>query len=173
MMMGAADQPDIKSSKKNGGAFIHTVGDVLKVYSTVVDWTATAVGLLSFIPAVGQVADLASMALACEAQALNVVRTAITGGNMKQALLEAGLGVAAQAVSLVAGPQVKLAIRNGLIRKAMEEAATAGINLPLSTAQTYAEEYLNNLQARLNAEPVHAAGIPSPISTPQLSQNVA
>ncbi|QND62182.1 HrpF/NolX family T3SS translocon protein [Mesorhizobium huakuii] len=173
MMMGAADQPDIKSSKQNGGAFIHTVGDVLKVYSTVVDWTATAVGLLSFIPAVGQVADLASMALACEAQALNVVRTAITGGNMKQALLEAGLGVAAQAVSLVAGPQVKLAIRNGLIRKAMEEAATAGINLPLSTAQTYAEEYLNNLQARLNAEPIPAAGIPSPIGTPQLSQNVA
>lgn len=71
---------------------------------------------------------------------------------MKQALIEAGIGVAAQAVGLVSGPGVKLAIRNGLARKAIEEAATAGINLPLSMAQHYAEGYLNDLKARLTAD---------------------
>lgn len=173
MMMGLADQPDVKSAKKNGGAFMHVVDSVLKVHSQVLDWAATAVGLLSFIPVIGQVADLASMALASQAQAENLVRTAITGGNMKQALAEAGISVGAQALSLVAGPEVKLAIRNGLVKKAMEEAATAGINLPVSMAQTYAEGYLNNLQARLAAEPVQAAGVPTQIGTTPLSQNVA
>ncbi|MGX5805601.1 HrpF/NolX family T3SS translocon protein [Bradyrhizobium sp. Arg314] len=151
MMMGRTDQPDTKSAKKNGGAFIHAVGDVLKVVSPVLDWAATAVGLLSFVPGLGQVADAVSMALSCESQAANLLRTAITGGNMKQALQEAGISIGAQALSLVAGPEVKLAIRNGLVKKAVEEAATAGINLPISIAQTYAEGYLNNLQARLAA----------------------
>lgn len=151
MMMGRTDQPNAKTPKKNGGAFIHAVGDVLKVVSPVLDWAATAVGLLSFVPVLGQVADAASMALACEAQAANLLRTAITGGNMKQALQQAGISIGAQALSLVAGPEVKLAIRNGLVKKALEEAATAGINLPITMAQTYAEDYLNNLQERLAA----------------------
>ncbi|UVC19221.1 nodulation protein NOLX [Mesorhizobium onobrychidis] len=188
MMMGRADQPDTKSSKRNGGAFIHAVGDVLKVASPVLDWAATAVGLLSFIPVVGQVADAVSMTLAFQAQAANLLRTAITGGNMKQALIEAGINIGAQALSLIAGPQVKLAIRNGLVKKALEEAATAGIDLPISMAKGYAEDYLYNLQARLAAEPVQtdglpgdqlyklqerlAAGLPSQLGVP-LSQNVA
>ncbi|MBQ0819193.1 nodulation protein NOLX, partial [Microvirga sp. HBU67558] len=83
--------------------------------------------------------------------AANLLRTAITGGNMKLALEEAGISIGAQALSLVAGPEVKLAIRNGLVKKVMEEAATAGIDLPISVAQTYAEDYLNNLEARLAA----------------------
>ncbi len=161
MMMGQADQPDTKSVKKNGGAFIHAVDNVLKIAAPVLDWAATAVGLLSFVPVLGQVADAVSMALSCEAQALNLLRTAITGGNMKQALLEAGVNIGAQALSLVAGPQVKLAIRNGLVKQALEEAANAGINLPISMAQGYAQDYLYNLQARLAAEPVQAAGLPS------------
>ncbi|MCA1493612.1 type II secretion system effector nodulation protein NopX [Ensifer sp. NBAIM29] len=152
MRMGLADQPDIKAPKKNGGALMHVADSVLRVGSQVLDWAATAVGVLSFIPGIGQVADLVSMTLACEAQAANLLRTAITGGNMKQALIEAGIGVAAQAVGLVSGPGVKLAIRNGLARKAIEEAATAGINLPLSMAQHYAEGYLNDLKARLAAD---------------------
>ncbi|SIT54771.1 Nodulation outer protein X [Mesorhizobium prunaredense] len=172
MMTGRADQPDTKSAKKNGGAFIHTVGDVLKVYSTAADWAATAVGLLSFIPVVGQVADAVSMTLAFEAQAANLVRTAITGGNMKQALIDAGINIGAQALSLIAGPEVKLAIRNGLVKKALEEAATAGIDLPISMAQSYAEDYLSNLQARLPADPMQAAGLPSPMGLP-IFQNVA
>ncbi|MGY3333540.1 type III secretion translocon protein HrpF [Mesorhizobium sp. USDA 4775] len=171
MMMGRADQPDAKSPKKNGGAFIHAVGDVLKVYSTVNDWAATAVGLLSFIPVVGQVADAVSMTLAFEAQAANLVRTAITGGNLKQALLDAGINIGAQALSLVAGPQVKLAISNGLVKKAMEEAATVGIDLPISMAKSYAEDYLQGLQARLPADPVQAANFPSQMAI-QFSQNM-
>ncbi|WP_027038910.1 HrpF/NolX family T3SS translocon protein [Mesorhizobium ciceri] len=151
MMMGRTDQPDTKSPKKNGGAFMHAIGDVLKVVSPVLDWAATAVSLLSFVPALGQMADAVSMALSCEAQAANLLRTAITGGNMKQALLEAGINIGGQALSFIAGPEVKLAIRNGLVKQALEEAATAGINLPISMAQDYAEGYLNNLQARLAA----------------------
>ncbi|WP_201842469.1 HrpF/NolX family T3SS translocon protein [Microvirga zambiensis] len=151
MLAGRTDQPDTKSPKKNGGAFIHAVGDALKIVSPVLDWAATAVGLLSFVPVLGQVADAVSMALSCEAQAANLLRTAITGGNMKQALIEAGINIGAQALSLVAGPEVKLAIRNGLVKKVMEEAAAAGIDLSISTAQTYAEDYLSNLEARLAA----------------------
>ncbi|MBB4189003.1 type III secretion translocon protein HrpF [Sinorhizobium terangae] len=157
MMAGAADQPDIKSAKKNGGAFMHAINDVAKAATPVLDWAATAVGVLSFVPGLGQVADLVSAGLEIGSQAVNLLHTAISGGNMKQALEEAGLNLGAQAIGLVSGPQVKLAIRNGLVKKAVEEAATAGINLPLSTAQTYAQDYLNNLQARLKADSVPAA----------------
>ncbi|WP_205772614.1 HrpF/NolX family T3SS translocon protein [Microvirga calopogonii] len=104
MLAGRTDQPDTKSPKKNGGAFIHAVGDALKIVSPVLDWAATAVGLLSFVPVLGQVADAVSMAFACEAQAANLLRTAITGGNMKQRQ-EAGMSIGAQALSLVAGPR--------------------------------------------------------------------
>ncbi|MFC3320431.1 HrpF/NolX family T3SS translocon protein [Mesorhizobium cantuariense] len=149
MTMGLADQPEIKSAKKNGGIFMHIVDGVCKEASGLLDTAATAVGLLSFVPGLGKIADLASMALEWESQAANILHTAISGGNMMHALAEAGINLAAQAVSLVAGPEVKLAIRNGLVKKAIEEAATAGINLPLSTAQTYAVDYLNNLQERL------------------------
>ncbi|RRI01530.1 nodulation protein NOLX [Mesorhizobium tamadayense] len=173
MMMGRADQPDIKSPKKNGGAFMHAADDVLKMGSKVLDWAATAVGVLSFIPGLGEIADLASMGLEWESQVANVLHTAISGGNMKQALEEAGLNLAAQAIGLVSGPEVKLAIRNGLIKKAMEEAVSAGVSLPLSMAQTYADDYLSNLQARLEADPVQAAGLPSQTGTTPLSQNVA
>ncbi|MFB9262260.1 HrpF/NolX family T3SS translocon protein [Bradyrhizobium erythrophlei] len=163
MMMGTADQPDIKSAKKNGGALMHALDDVLKVGSKVLDWTATAVGVLGFIPGLGELADLASMVLQCESQAANLLHTAISGGNMKQALEEAGLSLAAQAVGCIAGPEVKLAIRNGLVKTVLEEAATAGVNLPLSVAQSHAESYLNNLKSRIEAERTPAQGF-QPIS---------
>ncbi|TIN83279.1 MAG: nodulation protein NodX, partial [Mesorhizobium sp.] len=109
MKMGLMDQPDIKSAKKNGGAVMHVVDSVLKIETKVLDLAATAVGLLSFIPGLGQVADLASMVLEAESQAANLLRTAINGGDMKRALEEAGLNMAAQAIGLIAGPEVKLA----------------------------------------------------------------
>ncbi|NYG45208.1 type III secretion translocon protein HrpF [Bradyrhizobium sp. IAR9] len=158
MTMGAADQPDIKSPKKNGGAFMHALNDVLKVGSKIFDWAATAVGVLGFIPGLGELADLASMVLEAEAQAANLLHTAISGGNIKQALEEAGLSLAAQAVGCIAGPEVKLAMREGLVKQAIQEAATAGINLPVSVAQSYAEDYLNNLKARIESERLQAAG---------------
>ncbi|MGY4157799.1 type III secretion translocon protein HrpF [Bradyrhizobium sp. USDA 4461] len=158
MMNGVADQPDIKSPKKNGGAFMHALEDVLKVGSKVLDWTATAVGVLGFIPGLGELADLASMVIEAEAQAANLLHTAISGGNIKQALEEAGLSLAAQAVGCIAGPEVKIAIREGLVKQAIQEAATAGINLPVSMAQSYAENYLDNLKARIESERTQAAG---------------
>ncbi|MGY4473830.1 type III secretion translocon protein HrpF [Bradyrhizobium sp. USDA 3364] len=158
MTMGVADQPDIKSPKKNGGAFMHAINDVLKVGSKVLDWAATAVGVLSFIPGLGELADLASMVLESEAQAANLLHTAISGGNIKQALEEAGLNLAAQAVGCIGGPEVKLAMREGLVKQAIQEAATAGVNLPVSVAQSYAEDYLNNLKARIESERMQAAG---------------
>ncbi|AGS25360.1 HrpF/NolX family T3SS translocon protein [Rhizobium etli] len=157
MMMGAADQPDIKSPKKNGGAFMHATDGVLKVVSKVCDGAATAVGLLSFVPGLGAVADAVSLVLEGEAQAAKLIHTAISGGNMKNAFAEAGLEFGAQAVGLIGGPEIKLAIRNGLAKAAVEEALTVGINLPVEAAKSYAEDYLNNLKARLEAGPMQAA----------------
>ncbi|WP_439373194.1 HrpF/NolX family T3SS translocon protein [Bradyrhizobium sp. DASA03120] len=159
MMAGVADQPDIKSPKKNGGAFMHGLDGVLKVGSNVLDWAATAVGVLGFIPGLGELTDLASMVLESEAQAANLLHTAISGGNIKQALEEAGLSLAAQAVGCVGGPEVKLAMREGLAKQAIQEAATAGVNLPVSMAQSYAEDYLNNLKVRIESEGMQAAGV--------------
>ncbi|MGL3104817.1 HrpF/NolX family T3SS translocon protein [Bradyrhizobium sp. BR 1432] len=159
MMTGVADQPDIKSPKKNGGAFMHALDDVLKVGSKVLDWAATAVGVLGFIPGLGELTDLASMVLESEAQAANLLHTAITGGNIKQALEEAGLSLAAQAVGCIGGPEVKLAMREGLTKQAIQEAATAGVNLPVSMAQSYAEDYLNSLKERIESADMQAAGV--------------
>ncbi|WP_035663990.1 HrpF/NolX family T3SS translocon protein [Bradyrhizobium sp. Ec3.3] len=156
MMMGVADQPDIKSVKKNGGALMHALDDVTKVGSKVLDWTATAVGALGFIPGLGELADAASMVIECESQAANLLHTAISGGNMKQALEEAGLGVAAQAIGCISGPEVKIAMREGLAKELMERAANAGVDLAVSQAQSYAQDYLNNLKERLEASPMQA-----------------
>ncbi|WP_027522055.1 HrpF/NolX family T3SS translocon protein [Bradyrhizobium sp. Ec3.3] len=153
MMAGVADQPDIKSQKKNGGAFMHALDGVAKVGSKVLDWTATAVGLLGFIPGLGELADAASMVIECESQAANLLHTAISGGNMKQALEEAGLNVAAQAVGCISGPEVKFAMREGLMKTVMEGAATTGIDLTVSQAQSYADNYLDDLKTRLETEP--------------------
>ncbi|WP_349531254.1 HrpF/NolX family T3SS translocon protein [Bradyrhizobium sp. NAS80.1] len=159
MMMGMKDQPDIKSPTKNGGAFMHALDDALKVGSNVLDWAATAVGVLGFIPGLGELADLASMVLESEAQAANLLHTAITSGNIKQALEEAGLSLAAQAVGCIAGPEVKIAMREGLAKQAIQEAATAGISLPVSVAQSYAENYLNDLNGRIESGGMQAAGV--------------
>ncbi|WP_305881669.1 HrpF/NolX family T3SS translocon protein [Bradyrhizobium sp. CCGUVB23] len=153
MMAGVADQPDIKSHKKSGGAFMHALDGVAKVGSKVLDWTATAVGLLGFIPGLGELADAASMVIECESQAANLLHTAISGGNMKQALEEAGLNVAAQAVGCISGPEVKFAMREGLMKTVMEGAATTGIDLTVSQAQSYADNYLDDLKTRLETEP--------------------
>ncbi|MBP2449504.1 HrpF/NolX family T3SS translocon protein [Rhizobium leguminosarum] len=171
MMMGVADQPNIKSAQKNGGAFMHAADSLLKVGSEVLDWAATAVGLLSFVPVLGELADVVSMGLETESQAANLLHTATSGGNMKLALAEAGINLGGQALSFVAGPEVKLAIHNGLVKKALEESLTAGVNMPISVAQTYAEGYLSNIKARLEA--MQGAGAPTQYGTTAWSQNVA
>ncbi|WP_439406801.1 HrpF/NolX family T3SS translocon protein [Bradyrhizobium sp. DASA03076] len=173
MMTGIADQPDVKSAKKNGGALMHVVDDVLKVGTKVLDVAATAVGLLGFIPVLGEVADAISMGLELESQAANLLHTAITGGNMKKALAEAGINLAAQALGCISGPEVKLAIREGLAKTVLEEAATRGIDMTISEAQSYADNYLNDLKEKLETEPTRDADVPSKDATTETSQNVA
>ncbi|MGL3210433.1 HrpF/NolX family T3SS translocon protein [Bradyrhizobium sp. BR 1433] len=58
---------------------------------------------------------------------------------MKKALKEVGINLAAQAVGCISGPEVKLALREGLAKKVLEEAATRGIDLSVSQAQSYAQ----------------------------------
>jgi type III secretion translocon protein HrpF len=165
MMIGMADQPNIKSAKKNGGVFMYAADSLLKAGSQVLDWAATAVGLLCFVPALGQLADAVSMALETESQAANLLHTAISGGNMKRALAEAGINLGGQSLSFVAGPEVKLAIHNGLVKRALEEALTAGVTMPISAAQLYAEGYLSNIKARLETGPMQGAGAPTDFAT--------
>ncbi|MFP3614621.1 HrpF/NolX family T3SS translocon protein [Paraburkholderia sp. SIMBA_050] len=160
MMMGVADQPDVKTPKHNGGALMHAVDDVLEVGAKAFDWAATAMGALSFIPGVGELADLGSEVLESESQAMNIMHTVISGGNLKQALEEAGLSLAAQAVGDIAGPEAKIAMRDGLTKTLLEKAATAGINMPIEAAKSYTESYLNHIQARLEGGPMWGAGTP-------------
>lgn len=156
MTMGIADQPEIKTPKHNGGFLQHALNEALKIGSTVLDWAATAMSALSFIPGIGEIADAASLALESESQAMKVLHTAISGGNIKQALLEAGLGIAAQAVGDISGPEAKIAMRDGLAKKIAEKAINQAIDVPLSVAKSYTENYLNDLKARIEAGPLAA-----------------
>ncbi|WP_305880504.1 HrpF/NolX family T3SS translocon protein [Bradyrhizobium sp. CCGUVB1N3] len=180
MMMGVADQPDIKSVKKNGGALMHALegakpllDELLTAESRALDWAATAVGALGFIPGLGEVADAASMVLEWESQGANILHAAISGGNMTQALEEAGFSDVAQVVGCISGPQVKLAMREGLAKELIERAANAGVDLAVSEAQSYAEDYLNNLKEHLEAGPMPAGYAPSQVGTTASSQKVA
>ncbi|HKT97171.1 MAG TPA: HrpF/NolX family T3SS translocon protein [Paraburkholderia sp.] len=159
MMMGRADQPEIKSPKHNGGFLEHALNDVLKVGAKALDWAATAMSALSFIPGIGELADIGSAVLESEAQAANILHTVISGGNIKKALAEAGLSLAAQAVGDIAGPEAKIAMRNGLAKKLVEKAANASIDLGMSEAKSYTEDYLNNLKARIEAGPLPRTGM--------------
>lgn len=153
MMAGIDDQPEIKTPKHNGGALMHGLEDALSVYSKVMDWGATALSALSFIPGIGELADAGSAVLEGESQVANIARTVISGGNLKQALEEAGLSMAAQAVGDIAGPEAKLAMRDGLTKTLLEKAATAGLNVPLATAQYAAVGAMNNMKAKLEGVP--------------------
>lgn len=153
MMAGIDDQPEIKTPKHNGGALMHGLEDALSVYSKVMDWGATALGALSFIPGIGELADAGSAVLEGESQVANIARTVISGGNLKQALEEAGLSMAAQAVGDIAGPEAKIAMRDGLTKTLLEKAATAGLNVPLATAQYAAVGAMNNMKAKLEGAP--------------------
>ncbi|KVK76058.1 hypothetical protein WS90_25110 [Burkholderia cepacia] len=160
MMMGTADQPEIKTPKHNGGFIEHALNDVLKVGAKVLDLAATAMSALSFIPGIGELADLGSAVLESEAQAANVLHAAISGGNIKKALEEAGLSLAAQAVGDIAGPEAKIAMRDGLAKTVVEKAANASIDLGMTEAKSYTENYLDNLKAKLEAGPLQHAGTP-------------
>jgi len=153
MTMGTADQPNIKTPKHNGGALMHALDEGLKIGSMVLDWGATALGALSFIPGIGELADMGSAVLEGESQAMNIARTVLDGGNLKKALEEAGLSMAAQAVGDIAGPEAKIAMRDGLAKTLIEKAATTGMNMPVQAAQYYAVSAMNNMKSRLEGNP--------------------
>ncbi|MFV8604294.1 HrpF/NolX family T3SS translocon protein [Ralstonia pseudosolanacearum] len=153
MLMGTADQPEIKSPKHNGGFLMHAIDTALKVEGKLLDWASMAVGALSFIPGVGELADAASTALEAESQGCNILHAMVSGGNVKKALEEAGLNLAAAAIGNIGGPEVRLAMKEGITKIVAEKAINAGINLSVSQAQGYAENYLAGLQGRLEADP--------------------
>ncbi|AGH86523.1 HrpF/NolX family T3SS translocon protein [Ralstonia pseudosolanacearum] len=153
MLMGTADQPEIKSPKHNGGFLMHAIDEALKVEGKLLDWASMAVGALSFIPGVGELADAASTALEAESQGCNILHAMVSGGNVKKALEEAGLNLAAAAIGNIGGPEVRLAMKEGITKIVAEKAINAGINLSVSQAQGYAENYLAGLQGRLEADP--------------------
>ncbi len=149
MLMGTADQPEIKSPKHNGGFLMHAIDTALKVEGKLLDWASMAVGALSFIPGIGELADAASTALEAESQGCNVLHAMVSGGNVKKALEEAGLNLAAAAIGNIGGPEVRLAMKEGITKIVAEKAINAGINMGVSEAQDHAENYLAGLKARL------------------------
>ncbi|QUP56441.1 nodulation protein NOLX (plasmid) [Ralstonia syzygii] len=165
MMMGVADQPEIKSPKHNGGFLQHALDDVLKVGAKALDWASMAVGMLSFIPGVGEIADAASAALEAESQACNILHAAVSGGDVKKALEEAGINLGAAAIGNLGGPEVRLAMKEGITKTLLEKAVNAGIDLPVSQAKSYAENYLGNLQARLEAGQPPTSNLYDPTQT--------
>ncbi|WP_197326120.1 HrpF/NolX family T3SS translocon protein [Ralstonia solanacearum] len=165
MMMGVADQPEIKSPKHNGGFLVHALDDVLKVGAKALDWASMAVGMLSFVPGLGELADAASTALEAESQACNILHAAVSGGDVKKALEEAGLSLGSAAIGNIGGPEARLAMKEGLTKTLLEKAANQGIGLGVDQAKSYAENYLGNLQARLEAGQPPTSSLYDPAQT--------
>ncbi|WP_308217201.1 HrpF/NolX family T3SS translocon protein [Ralstonia pickettii] len=161
MLMGTADQPDIKSPKHNGGFLMHAVDTALKVESKLTHWASMAVGALSFIPGVGEIADAVSTALEAESQSCNILNAIVNGDNLKRALEEAGLNLAAAAIGNIGGPEARLAMKEGISKIIAEKAINAGINLSVSEAQNYAENYLAGLKNRLEAVSPQSPSVPA------------
>lgn len=149
MCAGVEDQPEIKAVKKSGGFLKHVLDTALNIAGKVLDIGSMVIGSLSFIPGLGQIADLVSMAMAAEAQACKILKTIIDGGNIKKALIEAGINMAAAGVGLIAGPEARIALRNGLAEIVVNKALNAGISMAVSEAQQCANEYLMDLKDRL------------------------
>ena len=158
MLMGTADQPEIKSPKHNGGFLMHAIDEALKVEGKLLDWASMAVGALSFIPGVGELADAASTALEAESQGCDILHTMVSGGNVKKALEEAGLNLAAAAIGNIGGPEVRLAMKEGITKIIAEKAINAGMDMAVSQAQGYAENYLAGLKSRLEDPAQSPAG---------------
>lgn len=52
-------------------------------------------------------------------------------------------------------------MRDGLAKKLVEKAANASIDLGMTEAKSYTENYLDNLKARIEAGPLQRAGTQS------------
>lgn len=76
------------------------------------------------IPIIGEITDAASIALESEAQAAQVVDTAIQGGDMSLALKLAGINMAGAVVGAVGGPTARIGAK--AVAKGVAEAAAKG-----------------------------------------------
>ncbi|QCX51621.1 HrpF/NolX family T3SS translocon protein [Ralstonia pseudosolanacearum] len=150
MGMGMEDQPEIKAVKKSGGALKKVMDKILTIYSKVMDIASQVVGALGFIPGLGEIADALSMGMAAGASAAKVLSTLLNGGSLKKALAEAGINLASAALGAVAGPEARVALKNGLTKMLVEKVANTGIDLAVDKAKSFVDGYLQDLKGRLH-----------------------
>ncbi len=103
MRAGWADDPDAKRPKGNGG-FFKITAKILEIGSRIADIQSVVLGALAKIPVFGVIAAAASVAMSAYAGALRVGKTAIEGGDVKEALKNMGLDIAGAAIGAVAAP---------------------------------------------------------------------
>ena len=131
MAAGEVDDPAPKK-KKGGGVsdFFHELGDtLLKVGAAWLHAASIGLSLLGKIPIIGELAIPLSMAAEGMAGGLDVARTDLNGGDVKQALKMAGIGIAGAAVSAVTLPGMGTAVVKGgekVIEKTVVKAAITG-----------------------------------------------
>ncbi|MBV6847890.1 HrpF/NolX family T3SS translocon protein [Xanthomonas euvesicatoria] len=135
MLVGKDDPPAIKKPKKDVGTFQQGLHEFLKWDSKILDWMSVGLSALNGIPIIGEITDVASIALESEAQAAQVVDTAIQGGDMSLASKLAGINMAGAVVGAVGGPTARLGAK--AIAKGVAEAATkeAGKGAAKATAK--------------------------------------
>ncbi|CAE1133142.1 serine kinase [Xanthomonas euroxanthea] len=124
MLMGKADQPEIKKKKKDIGTVGKGLHEFLKWDSKILDWASVGLSALNGIPVIGEFADAAALALESEAQAAQVLDTALQGGDMSLAWKLAGINMAGAVVGAVGGPTARLAAK-GAAKGVAEGAAKA------------------------------------------------
>jgi|GEM_PF-1386396 len=124
MLMGKADPPAIKKAKKDIGTFRKGFHEFLKWDSKILDWLSVGLSALNGVPLIGEITDVMSIALESEAQAAQVVDTAMMGGDMSLALKLAGIGMAGAALGAIGGPSARIGAK--AIAKGVAEGATEG-----------------------------------------------
>ncbi|WP_211209790.1 HrpF/NolX family T3SS translocon protein [Uliginosibacterium gangwonense] len=150
MGMGIDDQPDIKAVKKSGGFLMHAMDKILNIAGKVFDIGSQIVGALGFIPGFGEIADALSLVAEAESKACKILSTIIEGGNIGKAFAEAGIDMASAALGCIGGPEMRMAMREGLARKLMEKTMNTGIDMAIDQAKSFTDSYLQNLKGRLD-----------------------
>ncbi|PPU14756.1 serine kinase [Xanthomonas arboricola pv. corylina] len=125
MLMGKADQPEIKQKKKDIGTVGKGLHEFLKWDSKILDWASVGLNALNGIPIIGEIADVGALVLESEAQAAQVIDTALQGGNMKLAWELAGINMAGAVVGAAGGPSARLAAKG--VAKGVAEGAAKGV----------------------------------------------
>lgn len=127
MRNGQLNQPDIK--KEKGGGFRKFLTGFMKAFSVFEEIAAAALGAVAAlkIPIVSQAAAAGSMVATAVAGGLNVARTAINGGSVKEAFGEAvrdfGINAASVAIAPGAGQAIAKVTTKEVVKEAVKGAA--------------------------------------------------